>query len=128
MGCGGINSRIHENQYQFNTYPPQVQAQIQSGRIDKGFTEEMVYMARGKPSDKSTVTRGGKDVVLWKYEVPAAVQPPNAAPGSLSTPYGYPTFGPNPAQSTPILYERSYANVEFENGKVVDWDSRLQND
>ncbi|MBI3555363.1 MAG: hypothetical protein HY074_03745 [Deltaproteobacteria bacterium] len=128
LGCATTRSRIKEHEREFNTFPAETQAQIQSGRIDKGFTEEMVYMARGEPSDKSMSTRDGKPTVVWKYPRPAAPLPVGAQSGSLSTPYGYPGFGPGPAQPAPMFYERSYFKVEFLNGKVVGWDQDLQDD
>lgn len=126
MGCGGVKSRIKDNERQFSGYPPEIQAQIQSGRIDRGFTEEMVYLAKGEPSDKSTLTRDGKTVTVWKYARPVPPSPPGQAAGGLSAPYGYPGFGPGPSQASPLFYERSYFKVEFEGGKVMRWDEGMQ--
>lgn len=125
-GCGGIKSRISDNQRLFATYPPETQAQIQNGRIDHGFTEEMVYMAKGKPSEKSSIERDGRKIAVWKYARPRPPGPPGSHSGALSSPYGYPGFGPGPSQPVPMFYDRSYFKVEFENGKVVRWDQEMQ--
>ena len=126
--CGGIGSRIKENERQFNTYPPEVQAQIQNGRVDKGFTEEMVYMSKGQPSEKQELERGGRKLTVWKYARRVPPAPPGGGGTSLSTPYGYPAFGPGPSQPTPVFYEHGYFKVEFEDGKVVGWDQEMQRD
>lgn len=126
-GCGGINSRIKEHERQFSSFAPQAQAQIQAGRIDKGFTEDMVYMAKGEPSEKNQLKKDGKELVVWKY--PRRTAPPVAAgANNLSTPYGYPSFGPAPQQSAPLFYDRSYDTVEFDRGRVVRWDVGMQDE
>lgn len=127
--CSSIPSRIKEHEREFNTYPPEIQSQIQSGRIDHGFTEDMVYMAKGKPSEKSSYEKKGPKgpvhVTVWKYASPAPATPANIASSSISTPYGYPTFGPGPSQPASVFYEKKYFKVEFENGKVTSWDQEL---
>ena len=138
VGCTNVATRIKENERQFGTYAPEAQAQIQNGRIDRGFTEEMVYMAMGKPDNKDTITisarakgahdRDGKKITLWKYlrrDVNAA---PRESSTGLSSPYSYPTFGPGPGQPAPVIYDRRYYKVEFLDGKVIRWDSELQED
>lgn len=128
-GCGGLQSRIRENQNQFATFPPEAQAQIQNGRIDKGFTEDMVYIAKGNPDDKESITRDGKKIIVWKYSRPIPALPVNSGgSANLSTPYGYPIFGPTGAQPPPLFYERGFFKIEFENGKVVRWDKAMQSD
>lgn len=124
--CSSVGSRIKEQQAQFNALPEQAQAQIQNGRIDHGFTEEMVYMAKGKPDDIDVVTRDGKKLTVWKYAKRDYSGNPNAVSGGLSTPYGYPTFGPGAAQPVPTYSRMKYLRVEFENGRVVGWDRELQ--
>jgi hypothetical protein len=126
--CGGVSSRIKENQHQFDGYPLEIQAQIQNGRVDRGFTEEMVYMAKGTPDDKQVLTRGGKKVTVWRYARRVPPAPPGGGGTTLSTPYGYPAFGPGPSQPTPIFYDKGYFKVEFENGKVIGWDQEMQDD
>jgi hypothetical protein len=126
QGCGGVNSRIKDHQREFATYPPEVQGQIQNGRIDRGFTEQMVYLAKGEPDERTTAKLGAKSIVVWKYARHMPSAPPGQAAGGLSTPYGYPTFGPGPTQPTPLFYEKSYFKVEFDKGKVIGWDQDMQ--
>jgi hypothetical protein len=121
-GCSTVSKRIHEHEALFNTYTPEQQAQIQNGHVDRGFTEEMVYMAMGEPSVKEPATRNGRAVTVWKYRksVPSA-QFANPNP-TLTTPYGYPSISTGPAQPMPMRYETPYFKVVFENGKVIDSD------
>lgn len=126
--CSSVNSRISENQHQFNTFAPEAQAQIQSGHIDVGFTEDMVYMALGRPSDKETLARDGKTLLIWKYLRRSFKDSDRYASAGLSSPYAYPTIGPGPVQTLPPIQTRQYDKVEFIDGKVVRWDQSLQFD
>ena len=126
--CGGVKSRIREHEREFATYAPEVQAQIQSGRIDRGFTEDMVYLSKGTPDDQSSIDRDGRKVTIWKYARSSPALSSRGATSNLSSPYGYPGFGPGPAQSAPLLYERAYFKIEFEKGKVIGWDQDMQED
>jgi len=126
--CGGVKSRIQENQRQFAQYPPEIQSQIQNGRIDHGFTEEMVFIAKGKPTDKTQINRDGKAITVWKYVGAMPSEPPGQSTGGLASPYGYPGFGPGPNQPAPMFYERKTYKVEFQDGKVVSWDPDFQRD
>ncbi|MBI2605185.1 MAG: hypothetical protein HYW49_03795 [Deltaproteobacteria bacterium] len=115
-------TRIHENETRFLSYPPEVQGQIQAGAIDKGFTEEMVYLAKGNPSEKSTTVRSGKTIAVWKYSgKPEVVSPPGSAPSGFSGQYGYPAFGPGPASPAPMVYSKPRLVIEFEDGRVARW-------
>jgi hypothetical protein len=126
QGCGGVKSRIKDHQREFATYPLEVQSQIQNGRIDRGFTEQMVYLAKGEPDEKTTAKRSQRTIMIWKYARHMPSAPPGQAAAGLSTPYGYPSFGPGPTQPTPLFYEKSYFKVEFEKGKVIGWDQDMQ--
>jgi outer membrane protein assembly factor BamE (lipoprotein component of BamABCDE complex) len=48
-GCDTINHRIREKQDVFNRLDPKAQAVIRQGRVEIGYTPDMVYMALGKP-------------------------------------------------------------------------------
>lgn len=128
MGCGGVNSRIKKNEHLFATYPLEVQGLIQREQIDVGFTEDQVRMAKGDPSDISQITRKTpqgreKKITLWKFRksVPATHSTSAIAGSGMSSPYGYPGFGPGPSQPVPMDYTRIGLIVEFEQGKVVSW-------
>lgn len=125
--CGSPEKRIKERQAAFDAYPVQVQSQIQNGRIDYGFTEEMVYLAKGKPAETETHTvKNGKSRIVWKYRGSIVEFPGNSASTGLAGPYGYPEFSPKGAQPVQPMAERKLRKVEFEDGKVVTWDEELQ--
>lgn len=69
-GCesGGVSSRIQEKSGAFGSLPPEQQAVIKDGMIDVGFTEDMAYMALGRPTTKETGTNSeGKTMTTWVY-------------------------------------------------------------
>ncbi len=114
-------SRIKEKEKVFFGYPPEIQGQIQAGQIDRGFSEDMVYLAKGSPSEKYSHEVAGKSVTIWKYyQKPDAVSPPGSQPTGFSGAYEYPTPG-KPQQPYPMFYNKPGLIVEFENGKVKKW-------
>jgi len=48
-GCNTIDHRIHEKPDVFNQLDPKAQAEIRQGRVEVGYTPDMVYIALGKP-------------------------------------------------------------------------------
>lgn len=50
-GCSTISSRIESYPQAFAQATPQQQELMRSGRVDVGFTKEMVIIALGKPED-----------------------------------------------------------------------------
>jgi len=65
--CSTVDSRIRKQQALFDSYPPAVQNNIRNGRIEVGYTREMVAMALGEPDRKvETQTEDGVAEV-WSY-------------------------------------------------------------
>lgn len=60
--------RIQKNPAAFNSWPPEIQANIRAGRIAVGYTQAQVRMALGDPDHVLTRTteRGTEEV--WSYE------------------------------------------------------------
>ena len=65
--CGSPASRIKANQQTFDSYPPEVQEKIRSGKAAVGFTKEMSLMALGKPDRKYVRTSSGGSQEIWSY-------------------------------------------------------------
>jgi hypothetical protein len=66
-GCSTIASRIEEKAAVYDNLDPQVQAMIRQGRVELGYTPEMVYMALGHPDEHSEhVTTEGRQAI-WIY-------------------------------------------------------------
>lgn len=60
-------SRIRKNPELFSSFPPEVQAKVQQGRVEVGFTRDMVRLALGLPHRIYTrVTEAGQ-VEIWVY-------------------------------------------------------------
>ena len=65
--CSTIDSRVRRQQALFDSYPPDVQHSIRNGRIEVGYTPEMVAMALGEP-DRKVETRTEDGVAeVWTY-------------------------------------------------------------
>ena len=62
-----MDNRIKEKGGLFAGLDPATQAKIRSGRVDLGFSAEMVYLALGEPAAKHELTtRAGRDEI-WIY-------------------------------------------------------------
>lgn len=59
--------RIAENQAVFNSFAPDIQEKVRSGRIDIGFTEDMVRLAWGNPSQTYARTTETGQAIVWTY-------------------------------------------------------------
>lgn len=69
-GCAtsGIENRAQEKATVFNQLSPDVQRRIRDGQVGMGFTEDMVYIAIGKPSKTETRSSDSGPVVVWIYK------------------------------------------------------------
>ncbi len=66
--CSSPESRIADHRLAFEKYPAAVQEKIRAGRVDVGFTSEMVLLAFGEPDRKIVrQTAAGQDEV-WVYD------------------------------------------------------------
>ncbi len=66
-GCQTVESRIEEKPEVFYKLDRETQDKILQGIIDIGYTEDMVYLALGAPSEKrERVTQDGR-TVTWIY-------------------------------------------------------------
>lgn len=66
-GCASVDSRVKDHQAAFDSWPAEVQEKVRAGKVEMGFTTEMVEVALGKPDRFSSRTseRGQADV--WVY-------------------------------------------------------------
>lgn len=66
-GCQSVERRIQERPEAFYQLDRETQDKILQGIIDLGYTEDMVYLALGEPSEKrQRVTENGR-TVTWIY-------------------------------------------------------------
>jgi len=68
-GCSSTtpDQRIRRNQELFNSLPPDAQASIRDGQVQVGFTPDMVLLALGEPSNRSTRTTQSGTSEVWTY-------------------------------------------------------------
>jgi hypothetical protein len=67
-GCNTIDSRISEKQAVFDRLDPQVQAKIRQGIVEVGYTEDMVYIALGRPDARHQKVTAKGDETTWVYK------------------------------------------------------------
>jgi hypothetical protein len=67
VGCQTVESRIQERPEAFYRLDRQTQDKILQGIIDVGYSEDMVYLALGEPSEKrERITENGR-TLTWVY-------------------------------------------------------------
>ena len=67
-GCATPESRIKKNQALFDSYPADVQDKIKAGKVDLGFTPDMVTIALGKPGRVYQRKTADGETEVWSYE------------------------------------------------------------
>ena len=66
-GCSTPSSRIKKNPALFNSLPPEVQANVQQGRIEVGYSADAVRLALGPPRREFTRKTATGIVKVWAY-------------------------------------------------------------
>ena len=66
-GCYTPASRIKKNPELFAGFPEDVQANVKAGRIDIGYTKDMVFIALGKPDRQYSRQTATGLTEVWAY-------------------------------------------------------------
>ncbi|MDX2185724.1 MAG: hypothetical protein SFV32_02230 [Opitutaceae bacterium] len=66
-GCNTVEKRIEEKSAVFNSLPPEDQQSLREGHVRVGYTEEMAYIALGKPDEVSETTTAEGKITVWTY-------------------------------------------------------------
>ena len=66
-GCSTIDSRIKEKSAVFAALDATTQEKIRLGRIEVGFTTDLVYMSHGAPDERLTKTSADGTDETWIY-------------------------------------------------------------
>ena len=66
-GCQSVDDRIQQMPDVFAKLDPATQSKIKQGIIDLGYTEDMVYLALGKPDEKHEKLDSSQHVTTWVY-------------------------------------------------------------
>jgi hypothetical protein len=115
--CSTPDSRIDSNRAAFDQYPAAVQEKIRAGRVDVGFTPEMVRIALGEPKrtfNRKTET-GEAEVWIYTDSKPAI----SFGIGYSSGGYRSGGTGVGVATSTGGREADEKARVEFRDGLVA---------
>lgn len=66
-GCASPESRIKQNPDMFASFPPDIQVNVKQGKIDVGYTKDMVFIALGSPDRKYVRTTSAGQSEVWAY-------------------------------------------------------------
>lgn len=66
-GCSTIDSRIKEKSSTFAALDAPTQDKIRLGRVEVGFTTDLVYIALGSPDERLSKTTAGSMDETWIY-------------------------------------------------------------
>ncbi len=114
-GCSSPQSRIDSNRAAFDKFPAEVQEKIRAGRIDVGYTPEMVRLALGEPARKVTRKTETGDAEIWIY----TDNKPQFSFGFGVASGGYRSGSAVGVSTSTGGYEADEkARVEFRNGRV----------
>lgn len=130
--CGSITpmDRIAENPAAYQALTPAQQTLVREGKIEAGMPPQAVYIAWGNPAASPIEGyKDGKNYTRWVY---SQLEPVYTTPAFWGGPY----WGPGPYgrrryyggfyTGTDVTYiPRNVANVLFENGKVVSWETAV---
>jgi len=65
--CASVDSRVSDHKAAFDAWPADVQEKVRAGKVDIGFSPEMVEVALGKPDRLSSRTTAGGQADVWVY-------------------------------------------------------------
>ena len=66
-GCSTVGSRVKDHQSSFQTWPADVQEKVRAGKIEMGYSMEMVEVALGKPERVASRTTSTGQSDVWIY-------------------------------------------------------------
>ena len=118
--CSTPETRIAGHRADFDKYPAEIQQKIRTGRVDVGFTPEMVRLALGDPGRVFTRRSENGDTEVWGYQD----QGPHFSVGiGVGSGGGRSSVGGGVAMSTGGYDPDEKIRVEFREGKVTAVDS-----
>ena len=106
-GCNTAAVRALTNYETFSKLDPKVRADILRGRVELGYTPEMVRLALGRPnySSSSAGAKAGREI--WSY-----------TGLDVTKPIGFDSNQPGYANATPTIL---LGSVTFRDSKVVEF-------
>ncbi len=121
-GCATPESRIKSHPDLFASFPPDIQESVRQGKIARGYTPDMVFIALGDPTSKTMETSAGGDREIWSYmdDYTTTEQQTVNTSGMVRDSDGnthYESRAPVTV-STEKVHEYERVRVEFEQGRV----------
>jgi hypothetical protein len=118
VGCtSAVSLRIEEKSTAFAACDSATQARLRQGNIRIGDTEDMVYIAFGKPAEVRTSKSPGTQNIRWIYRV--RLTDSSEGPHTINMyPRGYTRFTKDPGPSSSRSLEME-CNILFKDGKVA---------
>lgn len=121
VGCSTPQSRINKNPALFASFPVDAQEKIKAGKVDIGFTKDMVQMALDKPDRIYTrLTAEGLSEV-WSYTATYTTTERQAVTGTFQArdySGAYRSFNDTIWVDVQQLHEYEQTRIEFANGVV----------
>jgi len=66
-GCSTPAARISRNRETFDAFPTEIQEQVRVGRIEMGYSKDMVYIALGRPRRIYDRHSPDRTTEIWAY-------------------------------------------------------------
>jgi hypothetical protein len=120
-GCASVESRVKDHQSAFNAWPADVQEKVRAGKVDMGFTQEMVEVALGKPDRVSSRKTNAGQADVWVY----SDKGPNFSIG-----FGVGSFGSSGGGAAGVtvggddFHDDENMRVIFDGGRVTAIETR----
>ncbi len=120
INCASVDSRVKKNQMAFDSWPADVREKVRAGKIEIGFTNQMVHVALGDPDRIITRTTDRGVSEGWVYE--------DSSPGfslglGLGAMHGINAFGGGVSVGDGWR-DRELLRVIIEDGKVTAIETR----
>ena len=119
VGCSTPESRLRERPEAFSNMADNLRSAALKGEIQKGMGADAVYVALGPPARITSNIKDGKKVDLWIYTRVESEEISGLQGGGESFDPHAPTY----RRYSPIklTHPRDDFEVQFEDGKVVNW-------
>lgn len=118
--CSTPESRMKENPELFASFPPDVQQNVRNGKIDIGYTKDMVRMALGDPDRESKRVSATGAIDIWSYvDTYTTTEQRKVVPAYYDADEGKNKYR-DMSYTTSESHEFIKTRVEFQGGKVIN--------
>ena len=120
-GCTTPESRISRHQAAFDAWPAEVRDKVRAGRVEVGFTQEMVQVALGEADRRSTRTTAAGTEEVWAY---FDHRPKFSFGLGMGVAGGSRAYGGGVVVGDSGFLDDEFLRVIFEGGRVVAIETR----